>query len=55
VGLGLYYFKGVAQDVPMDEICKSVLPFVILMFLAVVIIVLFPDSAMWFVRNLGRS
>lgn len=54
VGLGLYYFKGVAKDVPMDEICRSVIPFVILMFLAVVLIVLFPETVMWFVRNLGR-
>jgi len=54
VGLGLYYFKGVAEHVSMDEIYKSVLPFVIIMFLAIVIAMIFPSSILWFVRVLGK-
>ncbi len=53
VGLGLYYFKGAAPDVPMDEICKGVIPFIVLQILAIIVIILWPDTVMWFVRNLA--
>ncbi len=54
VGLGLYYFKGVAEHVPMEEIYKSVVPFVALMFIAVIVCMAFPQTVLWFVRNLGK-
>lgn len=54
VGLGLYYFKGVAEHISMDEIYKSVIPFIILMVLAIVITMVFPSTIMWFVRTLGK-
>lgn len=54
VGLGLYYFKGVAEHVPMEEIYKSVVPFVVLMFIAVIVCMAFPQTVLWFVRNLGK-
>jgi tripartite ATP-independent transporter DctM subunit len=47
VGLNLYVLKGVAPDVPLPTVLKGSLPFVLLMFLAMVLISLFPGIALW--------
>lgn len=48
VGLTLYTMKGVAPpDVTMGDIFKAAVPFVILDIIAMAIIILFPDIALW--------
>jgi TRAP-type C4-dicarboxylate transport system permease large subunit len=47
VGLNLYVLKGVAPDIPLTTVLKGSLPFVVLMFLAMVILALVPDIALW--------
>lgn len=47
VGLNLYVLKGVAPQVPLTEVLKGSLPFVLLMFLAMVLISIFPEIALW--------
>ena len=47
VGLNLYVLKGVAPDVPLMTVLKGSLPFVLLMFLAMVILSVFPEIALW--------
>ncbi len=47
VGLNLYVLKGVAPEVPLPTVLKGSLPFVLLMFLAMVLISLFPGIALW--------
>jgi tripartite ATP-independent transporter DctM subunit len=47
VGLNLYVLKGVAPDVPLPTVLKGSAPFVLLMFLAIVLISLFPQIALW--------
>jgi tripartite ATP-independent transporter DctM subunit len=47
VGLNLYVLKGVAPDVPLPTVLKGSLPFVFLMFLAMVLIAAFPGIALW--------
>jgi tripartite ATP-independent transporter DctM subunit len=47
VGLNLYVLKGVAPDVPLPTVLKGSLPFVLLMFLAMVLISIFPQIALW--------
>jgi C4-dicarboxylate transporter DctM subunit len=47
VGLNLYVLKGVAPDVPLTTVLRGSLPFVLLMFLAMVLIAVFPDIALW--------
>jgi TRAP-type C4-dicarboxylate transport system permease large subunit len=47
VGLNLYVLKGVAPDVSLPTVLKGSLPFVLLMFLAMVLISLFPGIALW--------
>ncbi len=47
VGLNLYVLKGVAPDIPLVTVLKGSLPFVLIMFLAMVILAFFPDIALW--------
>ncbi|MGB8434047.1 MAG: TRAP transporter large permease [Burkholderiales bacterium] len=47
VGLNLYVLKGVAPDIPLTTVLKGSFPFVVLMFLAMVILALVPDIALW--------
>lgn len=47
VGLNLYVLKGVAPDVPLPTVLKGSLPFVLLMLLAMVLISIFPEIAVW--------
>ena len=45
VGLNLFVIKNIAPDIPLGEIIRGVIPFVLLMFLAVVLICLMPAIA----------
>jgi len=47
VGLNLYVLKGVAPDIPLPTVLKGSAPFVLLMFLAMVLISIFPEIALW--------
>ena len=55
VGLGLYYFKGAIEEVSMDEIYRAVIPFIVLQVIAIIIIILYPDVVLWFIRALFRG
>lgn len=45
VGLNIFVIKNIAPDIPLNEIIWGVLPFVVLMLLAVVLICIFPSIA----------
>ncbi len=47
VGLNLYVLKGVAPDVPLTTVLKGSLPFVLMMFGAIVLLAVFPEIALW--------
>lgn len=47
VGLNLYVLKGVAPNVPLTTVLKGSLPFVLIMFAAIVLITVVPDIALW--------
>ena len=47
VGLNLYVINGIAPDVPLQTILWGALPFVLCMVLAIVILCLFPQIALW--------
>jgi TRAP-type mannitol/chloroaromatic compound transport system permease large subunit len=47
-GFALFYMKGVApSDVKMQEIYKGIIPFVILQVIGLLIVLEFPDIALW--------
>lgn len=45
VGLNIFVIKNIAPDIPLADIMRGVVPFVLLMLLAVVLICLFPSIA----------
>lgn len=45
VGVNVYVIKGIARDVPLEQIFKGITPFLIAMIVAAVIIVFFPQIA----------
>jgi tripartite ATP-independent transporter DctM subunit len=47
VGLNLYVLKGVAPDVPLSTVLRGSMPFVLIMFVAMVLISIFPEIALW--------
>jgi C4-dicarboxylate transporter DctM subunit len=47
VGLNLFVINAIAPDVPTREILWGALPYVLVMFLAIVILCIFPDIATW--------
>jgi TRAP-type C4-dicarboxylate transport system permease large subunit len=47
VGLNIFVIKNIAPDIPLKDVIWGVLPFVVLMFLAVVMICVVPGIATW--------
>src|SRR5262249_20424020 len=47
VGLNIYIVKSIAPDVPVMKIMWGTIPYVICMFLAIVILCVFPEIATW--------
>jgi tripartite ATP-independent transporter DctM subunit len=47
VGLNLYIVKGIAPDIPLSIVLKGSIPFVLLLFLGMVILCFFPGLATW--------
>jgi len=47
VGLNLYVLKGVAPQVPLTTVLAGSMPFVLIMFLQIVLLALFPQIALW--------
>ncbi|WP_245297026.1 MULTISPECIES: TRAP transporter large permease [Rhodomicrobium] len=47
VGLNLFVIKNIAPDIPLSEIIWGTLPFLVLMFVAVVLCCFFPEIVTW--------
>jgi tripartite ATP-independent transporter DctM subunit len=54
VGLNVYTLAGVAKDVPMAEIFKGAVPFLIAMVAVVIIITIFPKICLFLPSMMGR-
>lgn len=46
VGVNVYVIKGVAQDVPLHVIFRGILPFLLALFVAIALILVFPQIAL---------
>jgi C4-dicarboxylate transporter, DctM subunit len=47
VGLNLYIVQGIAPDVPLSEVLRGSIPFIIMLCLGMVILCAWPDLALW--------
>jgi TRAP-type C4-dicarboxylate transport system permease large subunit len=48
VGLNLFVIKNIAPDIPLRDVVWGVMPFVVLMILAVIALCVFPEISIWF-------
>jgi C4-dicarboxylate transporter, DctM subunit len=48
VGLNIFVIKSIAPDIPLRDVVWGVMPFVVLMTIAIVFLCLFPEIATWF-------
>jgi len=53
IGLNVFVMQRVAPEVPLFEIFRGVLPFVIICLILVVLIVAFPQLALWLPSTMG--
>jgi TRAP-type C4-dicarboxylate transport system permease large subunit len=54
VGLNVYTLAGIARDVPMSDIFKGVTPFLLGIFLLVIILTVFPQIVTFLPGMMGR-
>jgi TRAP-type C4-dicarboxylate transport system permease large subunit len=47
VGLNIYIVNSIAPDVPLAKIMWGTIPYVLCMFLAILILCVFPEIATW--------
>ncbi len=47
VGLNIYIVNAIAPDVPLAKVMWGTLPYVLCMFLAIIVLCIFPDIATW--------
>ncbi len=47
VGLNLYIVQGIAPDVPISQVLKGSMPFLLLLGLGIVILCIWPELALW--------
>ena len=52
VGMNLFVIKGIAKA-PMEDVIYGILPYVLLMFLGLVIVLIFPQLALWLPTTMG--
>jgi TRAP-type C4-dicarboxylate transport system permease large subunit len=47
VGLNLYIVKGIAPDIPLSTVLQGSVPFILLLFLGMLVLCFFPWLATW--------
>jgi C4-dicarboxylate transporter, DctM subunit len=56
VGLNLFVIKAIAPDVPTRQVLWGSFPYVLVMFLGIVLLCVFPELATWLPeRVMGRA
>jgi tripartite ATP-independent transporter DctM subunit len=47
IGMNVFVIKGIAKDVPLEDIFRGAMPFVVAQVVLITILVLFPQIALW--------
>jgi len=50
----IFYLKGIAPDIPLNDIYRGVIPFVLLQVLITLLCIIFPDLCLWLPRALSH-
>jgi TRAP-type C4-dicarboxylate transport system permease large subunit len=52
VGVNVYVVSGIERDIPLQSIFKGALPFLLMLVLASIVLMIFPQICLW-LPNLG--
>jgi len=55
VGLNVYVIKGVAPDIPLNDIFKGIIPFLIMEFIVIGILLAFPEICLWLPNTMAGA
>jgi TRAP-type C4-dicarboxylate transport system permease large subunit len=47
IGMNVFVIKGIAKDVPLEDIFRGVTPFIIAQVILIAILIVFPQIALW--------
>ena len=53
VAMNLYAVKAVAPDIPIEDIMKGIIPFLVVDFISVALLVVFPQIILWLPGTMG--
>lgn len=54
IGMNVFVIKGIARDVPLETIFRGVMPFVVAQIVLILILVAFPQIALWLPSTMSR-
>ncbi len=54
IGMNVFVIKGIARDVPLETIFRGVTPFIVAQITLIVILVAFPEIALWLPSTMAR-
>jgi tripartite ATP-independent transporter DctM subunit len=54
IGMNVFVIKGIARDVPLETIFRGAMPFVGAQIILILILVAFPEIALWLPSTMGR-
>jgi tripartite ATP-independent transporter DctM subunit len=54
IGMNVFVIKGIARDVPLETIFRGVSPFIVAQVALILILVAFPQIALWLPSTMGR-
>jgi C4-dicarboxylate transporter, DctM subunit len=54
IGMNVFVIKGIARDVPLETIFRGVMPFVVAQVVLILLLVAFPQIALWLPSTMSR-
>jgi C4-dicarboxylate transporter DctM subunit len=54
MGINVLALQSVTRDIPLEEMFRGVIPFLLVMILCVIILIIFPDVALFLPNMVGK-
>ena len=54
IGMNVFVIKGIAKDVPLETIFRGVTPFIIAQIILIVVLIAFPQIALWLPSTMSQ-
>jgi C4-dicarboxylate transporter DctM subunit len=54
IGMNVFVLKGIAREVPLETIFRGVTPFIVAQIILILILIAFPEIALWLPSTMSR-